>query len=104
MNKLTYTKIADSVIEIDLHNDYIVIAMYLHNKENNTYIVNFYIREVNTDVLDMMSDLTIEFKVDHTRIKPTILKHVATLLSGGCFEKYIKRYDDYILYSESRVC
>lgn len=103
-NKLTYTKIADSVIEIDLHNGYVVCAMYLHNDKEHNYEAKFYIREKYTDVLDMMSELTTTFNTDYSRINSAILKHVATLLSDGRFDNYIKRYDDYILYSEPRVC
>ena len=101
--KLTYTKIADSVIEININNDYVVTAMYLYDVDNGMYNVNFYIREKNVDILDMMRELSTTFKADKSHINSAILKHVATLLSDGCFDSYIKRYDDYILYSEPRV-
>lgn len=101
--KLTYTKIADSVIEININNDYVVTAMYLYDVDNGMYNVNFYIREKDVDILDMMRELATSFKTDKLHINSAILKHVATLLFDGRFDRYIQRYDDYILYSEPRV-
>lgn len=37
MQKLTYTKLADSVLEVDLHNGYTVIVMKTFNYEEEKY-------------------------------------------------------------------
>ena len=94
MNRLTYTKIADDSIIINLFNGYSVIAMKKFYRETNKYEVTFYIKENTVDILDLISSQeNIEFAANYKTINSAILKHVATLLSDGSLDYYINRYE-----------
>ena len=78
MKTLTYTRISDSVLSINLHNGYTVIA----------------IKGNDIDTLELMEKQdNIEFIADRKSINSVIIKHVATLLSEGFYNYYIERYD-----------
>ena len=94
--KLTYTRIADSVIEINLNNGFCVIAMY-KTIEKEKYSVALYIRQDDVNMPDLMDDkqdgfAAIELEATYKTICPTILKEVSNLFYTGKFEYYISRY------------
>lgn len=94
MKKLTYQKIANSVIEINLQNGYIIVAFINNGNEENQYKVTLYIRDDETTLLDLMGNFEhIEFNSNSKTIYATLLKQVATLLTDGCFDRYFDRYE-----------
>lgn len=94
MNKLTYTKIGNATIAIDIQNGYTIIAMKLFNYETKKYEVTFYIKDNTVDILDLIEKQEkVEFSANHKFINSVILKYVAVLLSDGFFDYYIRRYE-----------
>jgi len=93
MTKLTYTKIGNDSIAINLQNGYTVIAMKLLNPKTMKYEVTIRIKDDNIDMLDLIEKQEkVEFDANYKTINSAILKYVATLLSNGFFDYYIKRY------------
>lgn len=91
--KLTYTKTADSLIEIQINDYYIVVVAPIWNKENSNYIANFYLKDKKTNILDFMEDFEgTVFDADYKTIYSSVLKYVAELLHDGKLKKYISRY------------
>lgn len=94
MNTLTYTKLSDSVLAINLHNGYTVIAMKLFDFKRKVYRVTFYLKNNDVDTLELMEKQeNIEFAGDKKSINSIILKHIANLLREDFYEYYINRYD-----------
>lgn len=94
MSKLTYTKIGNDTIAIDLQNGYTIIAMELFNREIRGYEVTFYIKDNTVNILDLIEKQEkVEFNANYISINSAILKYVATLLFDGFFDYYIRRYD-----------
>lgn len=94
MNKLTYTKIGNDTIAIDIQNGYTIIATELFNHETKKYEVTFRIKDNTVDILDLIEKQEkVEFDVNYKSINSAILKYIAVLLSDGFFDYYIKRYD-----------
>ena len=95
-NKLTYEnyKGCKDIITIDLHNDYILIAIKSWNPDEHKYYVEFRITENSIDKWDLIQEMeSVEFNVNYKIINKAILKYVATLLSDGLFDYYIDRYE-----------
>ncbi len=112
MDRLTYTKIGNDTIAIDLHNGYTIIAMELFNHKIKKYKVTFYIKDNTVDIFDLIEKREkVEFDANYKTINSAILKYVATLLSEGFFDYYIRRYDymmkcfdrGHELYEEERL-
>ncbi len=94
MGKLTYTKIGNDIITIDLQNGYTVIATKLFKREIKKYEVTLRIKDNSVDILDLIGKQEkVEFDATYKTINSAILKYVATLLSDGFFDYYIRRYD-----------
>jgi hypothetical protein len=95
MEKLTYEKIGNDTLLIDLHkNSYSVVARELYLYDEKKYQVTFYIKDNSTDILDLIEkEEKVEFDTDYKIINKAILKHVATLLSDGFYDYYMRRYD-----------
>lgn len=94
MNKLTYTKIGNDTISIDLHNGFTIVAMELYDYDSRNYKVSLYIRDNTTTLLDLIEKQeNVEFDTTYKSINSAVLKYVAELLSEGFFNYYIKRYD-----------
>ena len=94
-NKLTHENYrgCKDILIIDLHNDYTVIAIKSWNSDGQKYTVQLMLKENTVDKWDLIEKAeSIEFNVDYKIINKAILKHVATLLSDGFFDYYIKRY------------
>ena len=99
MNRLTYNKIVNSAIEIDLHNNYSAIAVILQ-KDNakDKHIVSYYLKGHKTNVIIPIDELEeIAFNVEFNRLYPEILKYTATLLRDGIFDKYIEKYSQSVI-------
>ena len=94
-NKLTYTNYngCKDIITIDLHNDYTVIAIKSWNPDDNTYTVEFHLKEKTTSMWQLINDATTTFNADHKSINSAILKHVATLFTDGFYDYFIERYE-----------
>ena len=95
-NKLEYKnyKGCKDILTIDLHNDYTVIAIKSWKPDDQKYIVQLMLKENTVDKWDLIEKAeSLEFNVGHKIINSAILKHVATLLSDGFFDYYIKRYE-----------
>lgn len=94
MEKLIYKKIADSVILIDLHNNYSIIAMIKRNYETKLFDVTYYIKENSIDMFQLVDEIeTVSFNANYNTIFSKILKHVSGLLSNGSFNGSIEYYD-----------
>ena len=59
---LRYEIIANVGISVDLHNNFIVVALAKWNKKKESYSATFYIKQTDIDHLDLMDDqIEIEF-------------------------------------------
>lgn len=95
-NRLEYKNYrgCKDILIIDLHNDYSVIAIKIWKPEEHKYVVQLMLKENTVDKWDLIEKAeSLEFNVDYKIINKAILKHVATLLSDGFFDYYIKRYE-----------
>ena len=95
-NRLEYKNYrgCKDILTIDLHNDYSVIAIKSWNSEEHKYVVQLMLKENTVDKWVLIEKAeSLEFNVDYKIINKAILKHVATLLSDGFFDYYIKRYE-----------
>lgn len=92
MKKLTYRKIADSAIIIDLHNGYSVIALYGWYK--GCYHSQFLLKDNQIDNWSLIEKLgRVPFKrADYNTICRELLRYVKTLLEENFFDYYIQRY------------
>ena len=98
MNKitLTYEKIDDITLEIDLHNGYKIIASAKYNSETKKYVAKFYIKDDLVDDLMVMEEFEdIEFNGNKKFISSNILKYVSKHFERGNFNKHITRCEYY---------
>lgn len=94
MKKLTYKKIANSVIEVDLQNGYTIVAFINNDNDEIKYEVTLYIRDEEISMFDLMGDFEyLEFNTTQKTIHSAILKQIATLMEDGCFNRYFDRYE-----------
>lgn len=92
--KLYYNKIAGEALSIDIHNGYSVIVMPYFQREDQKYHVNFYLKDNNVDILDLIDDQKdTVLEVENTALNSTILRTVSEWLNNGWYNGYIKRYD-----------
>lgn len=92
MEKLTYERIADVTLKIDLNNGYEVVALARHNFDSKKYVVSLYIQDKQVDNLILMEEFqNIEFKASNKNICVAILKYVAHNFENFNFDKYISR-------------
>ena len=94
--RLKYERYDNSkdVIEIDLNNGYVVIAIYGFNIEEDCYSLNLFIKDkqiLNWKPIEDIEDIKIN--TDSKTINSAILKHIALLFNDGFFDKYIERYE-----------
>ena len=93
---LTYERIADITLEIDLHNGYRVTASAKYNSETKKYVAKFYIKNDLVDDLMAMEEFEdIEFNGNKKFIGSNILKYVSKHFEHGDFDKYISRCECY---------
>ena len=89
---MRYEIMANTVIKIDLHNNYSVVDFSKWNVETEKYSVDLYIKENTIDHLDLLDDYkNIIFESDIKSIKTDITKYIETLYNEGKIERYIKR-------------
>ena len=93
--ELKYEKInnSDDVLSIDLLNGYSVISITGYNKELESYIVTFYLKENNLDTLRLIgaADRLIFPKAEE--INYAIIKTVSDFLENGFLQYYIEQYE-----------
>ena len=89
--RLTYEKYKNSenVLLIDLHNNYVIVAIKLFNKEENKYIVELRIKHFMDDKWDLIDE---ELEFENCNVNSAILKNVSEMYENGVFDKYIERY------------
>ena len=93
MSKLTYIKVNDNVITIDLHNGYSIMAMSRWEPKNHNYITTLYLKDNTIDTLQLIQGAeNIEFNATYKTINSAILKQVSTYLNDGFFKDYIDTY------------
>ena len=93
--KLTYTKIVNAVLSIDLDNGFEVISVISTDNK-----VSFYLKSNKTNVMIPIDELQeMEFEADAHRLNAEILKYVATLLRNGELNKYIENYNQQVIES-----
>lgn len=93
--RLTYTeyKGCKNILAIDLHNNYVVIAIKSWNPDEHNYTVELRIKEINVEKWDLIEKAErLIFKANSKTINSAILKQVATYLKEGFFTYYINRY------------
>ena len=93
--KLTYTKIVNAALSINLDNGFEIISVISTNNK-----VSFYLKSNNTNVMIPIDELQeTEFEADAHRLNAEILKYVATLLRNGELNKYIENYNQQVIES-----
>lgn len=93
MNKLTYVKVNDNVITINLHNGYTVMAISKWEPQIKGYITTLYLKDNTIDTLQLILGAeNLEFHTNYKTINSAILKQVGTYLDKGFFDSYIETY------------
>lgn len=96
MERLVYQKVnnSDNIIDIDLHNEYIVRAMSGWDPHKKCYITTLFLKRNDVDTLDLIDDAeSMEFHATYRNINSVILKVVSDFLRDGFFNHYIDRYE-----------
>ena len=94
MKKLRYEKYngLDSMIIIDLHNGYSVIAANGWDKAEKIYKVCLFLKDNQADILNLIEEAkTIEIRSGYKTVNSAVLRHVSELLEARFFEPYIER-------------
>lgn len=93
MKRLTYVKVNDNTITIDLLNGYTIMAMSRWEPKKHGYITTLYLKDNTIDTLQLIPEAEIlEFNATYKTINSAILKRVSTYLNEGFFEKCIDTY------------
>ena len=86
MEKLTYTKIANITLKIDLHNGYEVVVLAEYNENAKKCTAKFYIKDKLVDDLMLMEDFdNAEFIGNEKIACSNILKFVSKSHSNNYF-------------------
>ena len=92
-NKLTYVKVNDNVITIDLHNGYTIMAISKWEPKTKGYITTLYLKDNTIDTLQLiLGSENLEFHANYKTINSAILKYIGTRLEEGFFDNYIETY------------
>lgn len=92
--RLKYEKIGDSIISVDLHNGYTIIALATFDYEKSTYSTILYLKDNIVDILDLIDGLeSFEFQANYKTVNSVMLKYVSSLFSEGLLDKYMGRYE-----------
>ena len=92
---MKYNKEANSVISINLHNGYFIIAMTKWNNECRKYYTTLYIKHKTVDILDKLENFTnVECTTTSAKeINSEVAEFIMDKFKSGEFDYYIKRYD-----------
>ena len=98
MKRLTYTKVINSAIEIDLFNGFSTIAVVLSSSDKTTQVVSFYLKNNNTSVIIPIDEESeVNFVIEQNKLYPEILEYVSKLLNNETFEKHIEKYNQDVI-------
>lgn len=91
---LRFKSLNRDTIEIDLRNNYKVIALSYWDRDKEKYIVRLMLHEKTIDMWSLVEKAeNLEFKdSDFKTIKVDITNKVEEMLKDGFFDYYIKRY------------
>lgn len=92
---MKYNKEANSVISINLHNDYFIIAMTKWDNECRKYYTTLYIKHKTIDILDKLEGFeNIECTTTSTKeINSEVANFVINKFKSGDFDYYIDRFE-----------
>ena len=93
--RLKYEKFnnMENIITIDLHNDYLIIAI-IGQVDLNTYNVQLMLKERTVDIWHLIEQAEhLTFNATKQTIYSAILKTVSDYLDEGFFDFYINRYE-----------
>lgn len=91
---LRYKILNRDTIEIDLENDYKVIALANWNNESKKYYVTLMLREKSIDNWSLIEKAeNIELRSNVKTIRKDITQLVTDLFNKGAFTSYIERYE-----------
>lgn len=94
MDKLTYKRINDNLIMIDLHNGYTIIAIISWQKESHDYDVQLMLKKDNIDTWSLIEQAEhLIFETNYKFIYNAVLKQVAKYFEEGFFDYYIQRFE-----------
>lgn len=94
MKRLRYEKYngLDSMIIINLHNGYSVVAANGWDSIEKIYKVSLFLKDNEVDTLNLIEGVkAIEIKADYKMVNYAVLDHVSKLLESGFFKPYIER-------------
>ncbi|WP_099467769.1 hypothetical protein [Konateibacter massiliensis] len=91
---LRYKIIAANTIEVDLMNDYSIVAMIEFKRETEKYNATMYLKRNDVSMLDLIGkQANVEFASERNQIKLEVTRYITTLLTDGFFKYYIDRYE-----------
>lgn len=91
---LRYEIINRDTIEVDLQNDYKVIAIAKWSRKENKYYTTLMIHEQSVDIWSLIEKAErIPLESDVKSIKKDMATLVTNLLTNGFFKEYIERYE-----------
>lgn len=87
-----YNNFSNIGILTDLHNGYSIIGLALWNKDTETYKVNFYIKDNQTDHFDLMEKYSsVMLESDSLNIRNVMNEYINENYNAGSFDYYIQR-------------
>lgn len=91
---LKYKILSNNVIEVDLENNYKVIALANWNNVSKKYYVSLMIHEKTINNWSLMEKYNnLEFTSNIKYIKHDMAKYISDLHKEGSFQYYINRYE-----------
>ncbi len=94
MKRLRYEKYngLNSMIIIDLHNGYSIVAANGWDKAEKIYKVLLFLKDNQTDILNLIEEAkALRIRTSYKAINSAILHQVSKFLEIGFFEPYIER-------------
>jgi len=94
MEKLRYEKYngLDSMIIIDLHNGYSVVAANGWDREEKNYKVSLFLKDNGIDTLSLIEEAkAVEIRADYKTVNAAVLRRVSEFLETEFFDPYIER-------------
>lgn len=90
---LRYENISSYTIQVDLGNEYSVLAMPRWDRRIKKFITNFYIKKNDNELLDLVNGLENEgIDSNFKNIKADLAKYITNLHKDKYFDYYILRY------------